>query len=277
MVKLPLHKNYEKLGESKNTALKRFLALENRLKNNTKLRNDYVEFMNEYIRLRHMSEISLPSTSAQLQRFYYMPHHSVVRADSTTTKTRVVFDASCKTDSGMSLNDILIKGPVIQDELICIISRFRTHKYAMSADIEKMYRQILISEENRSLQTILWRSQPSDKLKEYCLNTITYGTKPASYLATACLEKLAYEHEEKAPFGAQAIMSDFYMDDLLTGANTIEDAINLREKIMNILGSAGFVLRKWISNEPALLTNRSNNNDDPMFILNIDGTAVKTR
>lgn len=66
------------------------------------------------------------------------------------------------------------------------------------------------------------------------------------------------------------------MDDLLTGTNTIEDAIHLREKIINILSSAEFVLQKWISNEPALLTNRSNNNDDPMFILNIDGTAVKT-
>lgn len=251
--------------------------MENRFKNNTKLRSDYIDFMNEYIQLRHMSEnTALPSTSAKLQKLYYMPHHSVVRAESNTTKTRVVFDASCKTDSGISLNDVLAKGPVIQDELVCIISRFRTHKYAMSADIEKMYRQILISEENRSLQTILWRSQPSDKLKEYCLNTITYGTTPASYLATACLEKLAQEYEEKAPFAAQAIKSDLYMDDLLTGANTIEDAINLRENVINIMSSAGFILRKWISNDPALLTNMSNNKDDPMFILNIDGTAVKT-
>ncbi|XP_050064174.1 uncharacterized protein LOC126553022 [Aphis gossypii] len=196
--------------------------------------------------------MSLPSASAKLKQVYYMPHHSVVRADSTTTKTRVVFDASCKTDLGTSLNDILVKGPIIQDELICIISRFRTHKYAMPADIEKMYRQILISEENRSLQTILWRSQPSDKLKEYCLNTITYGTSPASYLATACLEKLAQECEEKAPLASRAIKSDFYMDDLLTGANTIADAVNLREEVINTMNSAGFVLRKWISNEPAL-------------------------
>lgn len=84
----------------------------------------------------------------------------------------------------------------------------------MSADIEKIYHQILISEENRSLQTILWRSQPRDKLKEYCLNTITYGITPASYLATSCLEKLAHEYEEKAPFPDQVIKSDFYMDDL---------------------------------------------------------------
>jgi len=111
----------------------------------------------------------------------------------------------------------------------------------MSADIEKMYRRILISEENRSLQTISWRSQPSDKLKEYCLNTITYGTTPASYLATTCLEKLAHEYEKKAPFAAQAIKSDFYMDDLLTGTNKLEDTINLREKVINILSSAGFV------------------------------------
>jgi len=119
-------------------------------------------------------------------------------------------------------------------------------------------------------------TQPSDKLKEYCLNTITYGTTPASYLAFTCLEKLAHEHEKKDPFAAQAIKSDFYMDDLLTGTNTLEDAIKLREKLINILSSAGFVLRKWISNEPALWTNMLNNNDDPVFILNIDGIAIKT-
>jgi len=95
-------------------------------------------------------------------------------------------------------------------------------------------------------------------------------------LATACLEKLAQECEEKTSLASRAIKSDFYMDDLLTGANTIADAVNLREEVINTMNSAGFVLRKWIFNEHALLTNISNNNDDPMFILNIDGTAVKT-
>lgn len=109
------------------------------------------------------------------------------------------------------------------------------HWKNVSSDINKRRKQVITNAQS------LWRSQPSDKLKEYCLNTITYGTTPASYLTTTCLEKLAHEYEKKAQFAAQAIKSDFYMDDLLTGTNKLEDAINLREKVINILNSAGFI------------------------------------
>lgn len=87
---------------------------------------------------------------------YYIPHHSVLRDSSLTTKLRVVFDASCATTTGKSLNDILLNGPSIQDELICIITRFRTQKYVMSADIENIYRQIWMAEKDHYFQRILW-------------------------------------------------------------------------------------------------------------------------
>lgn len=48
----------------------------------------------------------------------YLPHHVVININSTTTKFRVVFDASCKTRFGFSLNDILLKKLVLQDELV---------------------------------------------------------------------------------------------------------------------------------------------------------------
>jgi len=75
----------------------------------------------------------------------YLPHHAVVKESSTSTRLRVVFYASCKTSSGLSLNDILLKGPVLQDELIYIITRFRIHNFLLSADITKMYRQFWVA------------------------------------------------------------------------------------------------------------------------------------
>lgn len=92
---------------------------------------------------------------------------------------RVVFDATCKTDTGISLNDVLLKGPVIQDDLLYIIARFRTHNYVLTVDIVKMYRQILMTDEHRDYQRILLRSDPNLPIKIYRLNTITYGTVPA--------------------------------------------------------------------------------------------------
>ncbi|CAI6372187.1 unnamed protein product [Macrosiphum euphorbiae] len=75
---------------------------------------------------------------------YYIPHHAVFKSTSITTKLRVVFDASTICSTGKSLNDLLMKGPVVQPTLYSTLLRFRVHQVALTADIEKMYRQILI-------------------------------------------------------------------------------------------------------------------------------------
>ncbi|XP_050534989.1 uncharacterized protein LOC126902010 [Daktulosphaira vitifoliae] len=264
------------LGCSRGTAFRRFLSTEKRLTNNADLKKRYVEFMNEYEQLNHMSIISSDQDKIEEKNSYFMPHHAILRDDKCTTKTRIVFDASCITTNGKSLNDILLKGPVIQDDLMCILARFRTYKYAFSSDITKMYRQIIVAEQDRKWQKILWRSKPSEKIEEYHLNTLTYGTSHASYVATACLEKLANENENKYPLASLAIKEDFYMDDYLGGGNSIAEALMLRNDIIKIMNSAGFQLRKWMSNEPLLLSNIPNADNDPLIVLNLDGSTTKT-
>lgn len=111
--------------------------------------------MSEYLQLNHMAEI--PPHEAQGNLSYYLPHHAVLKEDSDTTKVRVVFDASCKTSTGISLNDCLRVGPTIQNDLFDIVLRLRQHKYAMSADIVKMYRQVNVADNDTHLQRILWR------------------------------------------------------------------------------------------------------------------------
>jgi len=86
-----------------------------------------------------------------------------------------VFDASTKTSSGLSLNDTLMVGSTLQDDLFDIISRFRLHPIVMTADIQKMYRQIEVDKRDRDFQRILWRFSPDDQIQEYQLNTVTYG------------------------------------------------------------------------------------------------------
>jgi len=95
---------------------------------------------------------------------YYLPHHAVFKETSSTTKLRVIFDASCKSTSGLSLNDMLLIGPTIQDDLFSILTRFRTFQYAMTADT-KMYRQVFIDKSQRLLQRIFWRESSQEDLK----------------------------------------------------------------------------------------------------------------
>jgi len=144
---------------------------------------------------------------------YFLPHHAVINTNSTTTRLRVVFDGSCKTNIGLSLNDVLLKGPTIQEELITILARFRKHKFALSADVSKMYRQIWVDPQHRNYQKIIWRENPAEPLYIYKLNTVIYGTVPASFLATGCLFKLAEKEYHIFPDACVAIKSDFYIDD----------------------------------------------------------------
>ncbi|XP_046401586.1 uncharacterized protein LOC124167648 [Ischnura elegans] len=251
VVKLPTKMDPMVLGKSRHTALGRLLQIERKMNKNVDLFTSYHEFMREYLELGHMQHQVQQSQESS----FYIPHHPVFKASSSTTSMRVVFDASTKTTSGLSLNDILMVGHSTQQDLYCIILRFRTHQIAMVADIEKMYRQILVHPDDRKLQRILWRKSTQDEVEEYHLTTVTYGTASAPFLATMCLEQLAQENEENHPSISKIIHEDFYVDDLLSGASTLLEALEFYKELTSVLRTAGFSLRKWSTNSPELLAN----------------------
>lgn len=252
VLKLPTKLCVKQLGESKSTALDRMLKLEKRFEKDSKLRGDYCLFMEEYLASGHMEKVE-EGTLRTDDPVFYFPHHPVLKPDSCTTKLRTVFNGSASTSTGISLNDVLMSGPTIQPELFNILLRFRCHRYAMTADIKQMFRQILIHDEDRQLQLILWRFSPEESIATYRLNTVTYGTCSAPFAATRCLRQLAIEYENRYPHTCQVIIMDFYMDDVLTGDDEPEKLIETKEELGEILQSAGFELHKWKSNEPSIV------------------------
>ncbi|KAJ8960430.1 hypothetical protein NQ318_013713 [Aromia moschata] len=118
-----------------------------------------------------------------------------------------------------------------------------------------MYRQVLVHQSQRNLQKIFWRSNPGERLQSYTLNTVTYGHASASFLAIRCLFELANECEENQSDIASIIRHDFYVDDMLTGAETIEHAQYICREVSRVLKSGCFELRKWCSNDPLVLQN----------------------
>lgn len=271
IVGLPLKFPPSHLGDSKKNAIQRFLGMERRLLGNSAVRDQYVQFMSEYRDLGHMSESNECSEYS-----YYLPHHSVLREDSLTTRLRIVFDGSAASDSGWSLNDLQYVGPPILNDIIPILLRFRLHNFVVCSDVEKMYRQILVHEDNRSLQKIVWRFDPNDPISVFTLNTVTYGTKSAPYLAMRCLRQLAANFKDENPVASDIIMSDFYVDDLITGFQSEDQAIRISKEISSILLSAGFPLRKWNSNSTKIV-DAVRKEDDPINIVNLgDDDHTKT-
>ncbi|GFV28629.1 DUF1758 domain-containing protein [Trichonephila clavipes] len=198
IVNLPFKEN-NTLGESKEKAVQLLYALENKFHKNKQFKDNFLNFMNEYLALGHMREIS---------------------------------------QNGMTKH---------------LIATFLIRWVAFAADIEKMYRQILISDEDCKYQRIVWRATPSDSLKSFELQTITYGTSCAPFLALRTLQQLYQDEEQNFPLAAKIARENIYIDDLLSGADTEVEAKSIIIEIQNLLKSGGFVLRKWSSSHPKVL------------------------
>lgn len=271
VVQLPF-KSFNTLGESYQIAIKRFFSLERKLLRDEKLRSSYTDFIMEYVSLGHMSTIS---TDEWINKpHYFLPHHPVIKEDSSSTKLRVVFDGSSKTLNGKSLNDILMVGPTIQPDLFTLLVKFRLHRYVVAADITKMYRQIEVNKVDQLYQLILWRSAPTEEVKVLKLNTVTYGTSSAAFLAIRSMTHLAEQERQSFPIGSKVVLNDFYVDNLLTGSDSIEELRIIKEEVTQLLKRGGFPLRKWMSNHEDILDGISTDDREKFMVIE-DQNIVK--
>ena len=252
IITIPFKPNVDQLTSNHGQAFHQFLALEKRLHKNEKLRDEYTKFMAEYEKLGHMQEID-PKVYANQTRFYF-PHHAVEKPDSTTTKVRVVFNGSAKTPSGLTLNDTQCIGPIVQSDGITLAFKFRLNPIVIIADIAKMYRMIEVTPEQRNYQLIFWRRHPEEPIKTFELKTVTYGTASASFQSTRCLKQLAIEAREEFPKAADDVEKGFYVDDYISGADTVDSAVELFTQVEKIIASGAMNLRKVYSNNKEFLT-----------------------
>lgn len=252
VVRLPFRDNVSQLNDNRSLALRRFFLLERRLLRDQQLHTQYSDFVKEYKTLGHCREVREADDPPGLIK-YYIPHHAVLRPSSSSTKLRVVFDASAKASGGTSLNDVLQVGAVVQSSLETIILRFRKHTFVFTADIAKMFRQVFVDPLQTAFLRIFWRSKPSDVLKVFELLTVTYGTSCTPFLATRALLQLCVDEGDEFPLAAHAIREDCYVDDILSGSSSIETAVKCRQQIQQMLQRGGFPVHKWCANHSAIL------------------------
>ncbi|XP_055387124.1 uncharacterized protein LOC129615784 [Condylostylus longicornis] len=243
------------LGSSRHIAIARLFGMEKQFSKNEVLKDNYNKCIAEYLDMNHMEQVNSMELKNQRQQIIsnYLSHHGVIKESSSTTKLRVVFDASRPTSNGSSLNGKTLKGPVIQDDLSTLLLRFRKYKIAFTADLEKMYRQIRIAPQHADYQRVVWRDSPSQSIRDYKLTTVTFGTKSAPFLATGVLKQLAIDKKVNYPIASRITLDSFYVDDLLSGADSIEKALEMQKQLLNMMASGGFSLRKWSSNAAELL------------------------
>ena len=178
VVQMPFKDRPHNLGLSKANAIKRFICFENTLRHNVDLFSKYSAFIQEFIDLGHLAKVQ--PVGIKNAPIFYWPHHCVLEEDSTTTKLRVVVDASGKTKTGFSLNDCLLE-PKLQDDLCNILVQFRFLKVALSAYVAKKYQQVELDKANRDSHRILWRFIAEGPLETFRMTRVTYGVASSSY------------------------------------------------------------------------------------------------
>ena len=237
------------LPSNKQLAYGRLKSCVKKLKNRPELLKKYDSIIQDQLEKGVIERIQSTMTEGKI---HYLPHHAVVTPQKTTTKIRVVYDASAKTRPGNnSLNECLSRGPVMLHDLCGLLLRFRLHPIAMIADIEKAFLQIGLKEDQRNVTRFLWLkslenpSTEKENIQEFRFCRVPFGVIASPFLLGATVEN----HLDKDGSAmATKIKEDIYVDNVITGVDTVADGIDLYQKSKTIFTEASMNLREWFSN-----------------------------
>ena len=241
---LPFRKR-PKLPNNRKLAEIRLRHLQRKMSRNEDYRKQYMEFMKEIIDSGYAEKAPETATDHEVN---YIPHHGVFHPKKK--KIRVVFDCSAKF-AGTSLNDHLLKGPDLINGLVGVLLRFRKEEVALICDIQKMFFQFFVPEDDRDYLRFLWWDE-GDMTKDpvdYRMSVHLFGAASSPACANYGLKYLANLYKEDFPLAARFIDRDFYVDDGVTSAPNTEVAIKLSEEARELCKKGGLRLHKFTSND----------------------------
>lgn len=242
------------LPESLSMAKKRLVCLEKKLFREPELFNVFQKTIDDYLSKGYISRLSDAdiNNSEMAGRIWYLPTFAVFNKNKPG-KVRIVWDAAAKSN-GLSLNCVLLKGPDLLSSLPAILFRFRQKSVALSGDIQEMFHQIYIRQEDKHAQRFLWRGHDTAKEPDvYVMNVMIFGAACAPSISQYIKNFNASKFKNEFPEAAVAIIRDHYVDDFLPSVDTAEEAMQLALNIKNIHQQGGFRIRNWCSNSTKVL------------------------
>ncbi len=228
----------------------RFLSLEKKFARYPEFRDQYKAYMEKYF---DNGDVELVRAELHGAPRYYLPHSAVFNPQSPTTKCRVVFDASAKTPSGTSLNDCLLKGPNMIQDMLALLVRFRYHRIVLAADVTRMYLCVSLREQDRNYLCFFWRSSESDPLQVYRLTKTGFGVADSAFSSDRVVALHAERAKDRYPMAHAAVIHDRYVDDVTTGADSVRNTLKLKAELVHMMAEGGFKFRKWMSNSKAVM------------------------
>ena len=190
-------------------------------------------------------------SEGEVGRVHYIPHHAVIRTDKPTTKLRVVYDASAKSD-GVALNDCVYSGPPLAENIFDVLLRFRISQVALTGDVEKAFLMVGMAEEDRDVLRFLWVDDIdkfSPEIVVLRFTRVVFGVSSSPFLLNATIKHHIEQYKEADPEFVEKFLRSIYVDDLSSGASEVDAAYELYLKSKLRLAEGGFNLRKFVSND----------------------------
>lgn len=252
-LKLPFKKKDVSLPNNLVVVKQRMQGLRRRFLSNDSLHQEYAQYVNGLIANTYAELVPQQKLQGEPGRVWYIPHHAVHHPRKRTL--RVVFDCGA-TFQGASLNKELLQGPNLTSSLLGVLFRFRDEPVAFMGDIQAMFHQVKVAEEDRDFLRFLWwpNGDVTQDLVEHRMTVHLFGAVSSPSCASYALRKSADDHQsEFAANVCQAVKKNFYVDDILKSSSTEGDAIQMIQDLTLLCQKGGFVLEKWISNSRAVL------------------------
>lgn len=249
VTKLPFKPDHEPIPDNFEVCEARLKSLKRQLMKQN-LQDAYQDIMTDYETkgiIERVPDKEIPCTEGMV---HYLPHRPVIREDKETTKVRAVFDASCDVN-GPSLNNCLYSGPNLLGKIFDILLRFRLNPIAILADIKQAFLNVSVSPEHRDFLRFLWQDENEETII-YRFLRVVFGLTSSPFLLNGTIRHHMHSYSSEDHEFVVRFLKDLYVDDVTTGCSTLHEGQIFYKKAMKRLSEAGFLLRKWVSNDPDL-------------------------
>ncbi|XP_076129224.1 uncharacterized protein LOC143110221 [Alosa pseudoharengus] len=201
---------------------------------------------------------------------WYISHLVAPNPHSSSTPVRIVWNSS-QEFKGLSLNNLLHKGPDVLNPIRGVLLRFRSRLYAALGDVKKMYNSVWLKDEEVHLHRFLWRDNPEDEIGVFAVVRVNIGDKPAGCIAQVAMRETANLPQFSSMVEERRILTeDCYVDDVLTSHDDLQTLVRLTKGVEEILKAGGFSLKPWV------LTGQSGRSEKPADSSNVRSTEPKT-
>ncbi|XP_026005436.1 uncharacterized protein LOC113010547 [Astatotilapia calliptera] len=243
---LPFRMPRPRLPNNRGQALTRFTSLCKTLERKPEMRRHFLAFMQNIFDRDHAEPAPALNDGDEC---WYLPSFGVYHPRKPG-QIRVVFDSSAPY-LGISLNDVLLTGPDLNNTLLGVLMRFRHEQVAITADIEQMFHSFVVREDHRNFLRFLWfkDNDITKEVVEYRMRVHVFGNRPSPAVATYGLRRAALHGEGEFGEGAKEfIHRNFYVDDALKSLPSATAAISLLKAAQGMLAISNLRLHKIASN-----------------------------